>query len=73
MGNKVSGISNEMLIELRKKKYEVLGESLEKLVPVELVSFVEEAYGRMFDGLAESEKTVLPFLDVKQQIVPLRV
>lgn len=69
---RVSEVSSQLLLELRRKKQEVEGERLEALVPRELVPFVEQSFSSVFDH-SRAEKVVLPFLDLAQQLVPFRV
>lgn len=71
--NKIVDISSEMLIELRKKKEEVIGESLEQLLPSQLIDFIEKSYKSIFDSENEPHKLVLPFLDVCHKMTPYRV
>ena len=65
-------ISNQLLMELKKKKQEVKGEKLEAIIPRELVPSIQENFSSVFEHSRE-EKMVLPFLDLSQQLVPFRV
>ena len=61
-----------MLLELRRKKAEVLEEKLDMILPKELIPFVEENFRTAFESEV-SEKRILPFLDIEESIVPFRV
>jgi hypothetical protein len=70
--DKISDISNQLLIELRRRKSEVLGEGLEAILPRELVDWAQEGFRTFFEA-GKGERHVLPFLELRQVLVLFRV
>lgn len=69
---KVIDVSNQMMMELHKKKSEVLEKSLSTLIPQETVSSIEEDFIKAFKS-NEPEKKIIPLLNIKNRLTSFRV
>lgn len=69
---KVIDVSNQMMMELHKKKSEVLEKSLSTLIPQEIVSSIEEDFIKAFKS-NEPEKKIIPLLNIKNRLTSFRV
>lgn len=69
---KVIDVSNQMMMELHKKKSEVLEKSLSTLIPQEIVSSIEEDFIKAFKS-NEPEKKTIPLLNIKNRLTSFRV
>lgn len=69
---KVIDVSNQMMMELHKKKSEVLEKSLSTLIPQETVSSIEEDFIKAFKS-NEPEKKTIPLLNIKNRLTSFRV
>ena len=73
VAGKITDISNDVLVELRRKRFEIIQEDMSILLLPAVFEYIEKIFADLIEEKGSNESIVLPFLNVEQQIIPLRV
>lgn len=71
--SKISDVSTQLLVDLRKKRSDVVGQTIVELIPQQLSGIVEDSFSSLFESETNRCEMIVPFLGITGYLLPFRV